>query len=316
MRKLGIVFLLTILLLMISACQSYEITYTDDDPFVLEMKGESLKILQLTDLHLTYGNDYRDRMTFRLIEKLNNENDYDLIVITGDLTMSPAAPRLFSKLISFMESLKTPWTFIFGNHETDFHAYGDFISRIPQNVEYLHFKVGPKITNGGIGNFHFTMTKDGIPFYRLYMLDSKAERDSYTEEEGQYDYLSFEQVDWYSSHVSNDSVESLVFMHIPLRQYIEVDTYQGIFLEDKVYAQGVDTGFFDAMLLHQKSKAVFVGHDHMNDFRFTKEGIYLFYGRATGFNGYGTLPKGGRIIEVLANGSIASTVTTGSGDWL
>ncbi len=244
---------------LITSCKPYVIEYTDNDPFTLEMKGDTLKILQITDLHLTYGIDDRDRKTFQLIKNLAVSDDYDLIVITGDLTMSPSAPTLFKSLINHMESLEIPWTFIFGNHETDYHDYSDFISRIPE-TEYLMFKVGPEITDGGYGNFKIEFTKNDQPFYNAYFLDSKAERDVYTEEEGEYDYLSLAQVSWYEDQVALDTVESLVFMHIPLRQYIDPETYVGVFREKMVYAQGVDTGFFDAMVTYNKSKAVFVGH--------------------------------------------------------
>lgn len=306
MRKLLMIATIIMSTMVLTACKAYEIIYTDNDPFIVEMKGETLKILQVTDLHLTYGNDYRDRRTFELIKHLNDQDDYDLIVITGDMTMSPGAPRLFRKLISVMESLKTPWTFIFGNHETDFHTYEDFLQQI-KHTEYLYFKVGPKIEDGGIGNFHFTFTKQQIPFYRLYLLDSKAEREHYTEEEGEYDFLSEAQVAWYENLVAQDTLESIIFMHMPLRQYIDAVNIVGVFREDKVYAQGVDTGFFHVMKTYGLSKAVFVGHDHLNDFYFFKEGIMLAYGRATGLNGYGDLEKGGRHIEILADGKTIST---------
>lgn len=311
MRKLMLILTIISMSFILSSCKDIKIIYTDDDPFVLEMKGDSLKILQLTDLHLTYGNDYRDRKTFELIKDLNDNDNYDLIVISGDLSMSPAGPRLFTKLIKFMESLKTPWTFVFGNHETDFNTYQDYLRRIPKDTKYMYFKVGPELNDGGVGNFHITMTKDGVPFERIYLLDSKAERKNYTEEEGQYDYLSTAQVDWYKNLVAEDEVNSLIFMHIPLRQYFEATDYEGVFLEDMVYAQGVDTGFFDAMVLYGKSQALFVGHDHLNDFYFTKEGVLLGYGRATGWNGYGNLQKGGRHIEILANGDLRTFIMTG-----
>ncbi|MDI6453176.1 metallophosphoesterase [Peloplasma aerotolerans] len=308
MKKVFYSIISIILLIFLSACQNtYEVEYSDNQPFQIEMKGDSLKILQLTDLHLSYGIDYRDRKTFQLITKLSKYDDYDLIVITGDLTMSPQAPMLFNKLINHMESLAIPWTFVFGNHETDFNNYGDFLKLI-NNTEYLYFKVGPKITDGGYGNFKIEFTKDGLPFYNAYFLDSKAERDTYTEEEGVYDYLSYEQVAWYEEHVSLDAVDSLVFMHIPLRQYINPIQYTGIFEEKMVYAQGVDTGFFDAMVTFGKSKAVFVGHDHLNDFSFVLNDIYLAYGRATGFNGYGYLERGGRHIEMNASSELDSYI--------
>ncbi len=300
-KKVFLLIITCFMTLMITACTSnQEIIYTDNEPFVIEMKGETLKILQITDLHLMYGIDHRDQRTLKLIRNLNNRDDYDLIVITGDLTMSPSAPRLFTQLLNFMESLETPWTFVFGNHETDFHSYHPFLNRI-KDTKYLYFKVGPMLEDGGVGNFKITFTKSGVPFYHTYFLDSKSERKDYTKEEGQYDYLSHAQVSWYEAFVSNDTQESIVFMHIPLRQYILANNYVGTFNEKMVYAQGKDTGFFDAMVTYGKSKAVFVGHDHLNDFYFYLEGILLAYGRATGFNGYGTLEKGGRHIEILEN---------------
>ncbi|MDO9629099.1 MAG: metallophosphoesterase [Acholeplasmataceae bacterium] len=311
MKKFLLTFLLLLSFFILSACTPYQIEYTDNTPFTLEIKGETLKILQVTDLHLAYGIDHRDRKTFDLIKNLANSDDYDLIVITGDLTMSPSAPRLFRKLISHMESLEIPWTFVFGNHETDFHTYEDFISSIPE-TEYLIFKVGPEIEDGGYGNFKIEFTKNNIPFYNAYFLDSKAERTTYTEEEGEYDYLSYAQVEWYENQVQHDLVDSLVFMHIPLRQFIDPENYVGIFREDKVYAQGVDTGFFDAMVTHGKSKAVFVGHDHLNDFYLMMDQIMLAYGRATGYNGYGNLEKGGRHIEILANNELYTYIILGS----
>jgi predicted MPP superfamily phosphohydrolase len=305
-KKIILVLTLISLVLLLIFSKPYEIIYTDDLPILLEVESDQLKILQITDLHLAYGIDHRDRRTYKLIEAMAKSEDFDLIVVTGDITMSPHAPMLFRNFIRFMESLKTPWTFIFGNHETDFHTYGHFLKQI-RNTEYLHFKVGPKIEDGGVGNFHIEFQNQGHTIYKAYFLDSKAERKDFTEEEGEYDYLSVAQVSWYESHASLDTVESIVFMHMPLRQYILVgDDYVGFFKEKKVYAQGVDTGFFDAMLLHQKSKAVFVGHDHKNDFYFFIQGIMLAYGRATGFNAYGILERGGRVIEI----SNANQITT------
>jgi len=311
MKRLLTALLMMTLVFGLSACKPYTIEYTDNDPFTLEIKGDTLKILQVTDLHLAYGIDYRDRKTLELIKNLAKSDDYDLIVITGDLTMSPYAPKLFLSLISHMESLEIPWTFVFGNHETDFHDYEDFLSIIPE-TEYLMFKVGPEITNGGYGNFKIEFTKNNLPFYNAYFLDSKAERKNYTEEEGEYDYLSLGQVWWYEDHVQTDTVDSLVFMHIPLRQFIDPIDYVGIFNEDKVYAQGVDTGFFNKMVTYGRSKALFVGHDHKNDFYLMMEGIMLAYGRATGYNGYGNLEKGGRHIEILANKELLTYIILGS----
>ncbi len=313
MKKLMFLVLLMFSLLTLSGCSKYEIEYTDNTAFQIEMKGDEVKILQVTDLHFAYGIDDYDNQTLKLIGAMAKADSYDLIVITGDLAMSPIAPFLFTKILNYMESLEIPWTFVFGNHETDFNDYSEFISRI-KDTEYLYFKVGPELEDGGYGNFKIEFMKNNQVFYNAYFLDSKAEREIYTEEEGEYGYLSEAQVAWYANSVQTDTVDSVVFMHIPLRQYIvdpvdDTDVYVGIFQEDMVYAQGVDTGFYDAMVTYGKSKGIFVGHDHKNDFYIiTDDDIMLVYGRATGYNGYGTLEKGGRQIEISALGVLSTRV--------
>ncbi|MBU1141475.1 MAG: metallophosphoesterase [Firmicutes bacterium] len=307
MKRVLVFSIIAVMVLTLYGCSAYEIEYTDNNPLQIEMKGDSLKILQVTDLHLSYGIDDYDNQTLKLIGDLAKADDYDLIVITGDMMMSPIAPALFTKLIRYMESLEIPWTFIFGNHEMDFNDYADFIQRI-KDTEYLYFKVGPELTNGVYGNFKIEFTKNNQVFYNAYFLDSKAEREIYTEEQGEYDYLSTAQVEWYEDLVQTDTVDSIVFMHIPLRQFIDSEGYVGIFNEDKVYAQGIDTGFFDAMVTYGKSKGVFVGHDHKNDFFIIRENIMLAYGRATGYNAYGNLELGGRHIEISALGVLSSRI--------
>ncbi len=308
MKKIILIFLVFMSVISLSGCASYEISYTDNDPFQIELQHDGLKILQVTDLHLSYGIDSYDHKTMNLIKDLADADDYDLIVITGDLTMSPAAPRLFTQFIKFMETIEIPWTFVFGNHETDFNTYEEILAKVDVPTEYMYFKVGPELADGGYGNFKIEFTKNSLPFYNAYFLDSKAERAVYTEEEGEYDYLSTAQVAWYDDSVSQDTVESVAFMHIPLRQYMNPTTYIGIFNEDKVYPQGVDTGFYDAMVDNGLTKGVFVGHDHKNDFYLTKDNIILAYGRATGFNAYGNLELGGRQIAISSTGVLTTTI--------
>lgn len=308
MKKITI-FTFFVLLFGLVSCQSanQSLEYTNDDPFVIEMQHDTLKILQLTDLHLLYGIDAFDRKTFNGIRKLVSSEDWDLVVITGDMTMSLSSPTLFAKLIRIMESLETPWTFVFGNHETDYCEYVNLLNKI-KNTSYLLFKVGPELDHGGVGNFKIEFTKDGNPFYHLYFMDSQSEREIYTEEEGEYDYIHPSQVEWYSNHVSMDTVDSLMYFHIPLRQFIDPLTYDGIFNEDKVYAQGIDTGLFDEIVFHGRTLGVFVGHDHLNNFSLIMDGVLLAYGQITGYNAYGDLDRGGRVVEISSTGVMTSYI--------
>ena len=301
---------------LVACNQSTVSIYSDDDPFILETQDDTIKILQLTDQHLMYGFGYNDQQTFALIETLANKDDYDLIVLTGDQTMAPRTIAIYRTLIQKMEALNIPWTFVFGNHDNDFCSYESLIEAIlDEETTYLMFKVGPEIVEGGYGNFKINFTYQGEVIYHAYFLDSKNEEDHYTEEQGEYGYLSVDQVNWYENSVEQDERESVVFMHIPLRQYMDVDesdpSFTGNFNEDKVYAQGKDTGFFQAMLDYGMSKAVFVGHDHLNDFSFIKDGILLAYGRNSGYSAYGNLQRGGRHIEIDINQQITTYIVLG-----
>ena len=296
--KRVLLFFLVLPFFTLLGCDQLEPFYTDNEPIILEMKGDELKILQLTDNHLTYGMDYNDRQTYKAIEALVLSDDWDLVVFTGDMVMSPLAIPLFRHLVNLMESLEVNWTFILGNHDRDYHRAERLLS-VTKDTEYLQFKVGPELEDGGAGNFKITFTKNAQPFYHLYFLDSKSETD-HPNRLTKYDFLSEAQVAWFEDFVKEDTVPNVVFMHTPLLQFELVDNYTGIFGEP-VHPQGLDTGFFDLAVSYGLTQGIFVGHDHENDFAFTLEGIVLAYGRYTGYNAYGSLELGGRVIHVDEN---------------
>jgi len=108
--------------------------------------------------------------------------------------------------------------------------------------------------------------------------------------------------------VGEDDHPSLVFTHIPLIQFAEAETYEGVFEEPRVFSQERETGMFDAMVRQGKTVGFFCGHDHLNDFKFDREGILFAYGRVTGHNDYGDLEKGGRVIEIDESGAMNTYV--------
>lgn len=293
-------------LFLLSGCQTVlDPFYTDNEPIVIEMRNEHLKILQLTDNHLTYGIDYNDRQTYKAIEDLVRSDDWDLVVFTGDMVMSPFAMPLFRHLIRVMEALEVPWTFILGNHDRDYHSAERLLS-VTRGTEYLHFKVGPELDEGGAGNFKITFTQNGEPFYHLYFLDSKSEND-HPDQVTKYDFFSPSQVAWFDDFVAQDTVENLVFLHTPLLQFELAQDVVGTRGEPS-HPQGLDTGFFDTAVKYGLTRGMFVGHDHDNDFSFTLEGIVLSYGRFTGYNAYGYMEIGGRIIEINENKEFSTRI--------
>ena len=279
------------------------VEHSSDDPIVVEMKGESLAILQMTDLHLNNALDPDDGKTLQTITTLVESREWDLVVFTGDLVSTLWEPRQMKRLAEHMEALGVPWTFCLGNHETDSSTYRKVIDGIGE-TEHLLFQTGPDLEDGSCGAFRIVFTKEGIPFYTLYFLDSSVE-----DAEGRHEVISEEEVAWYSGHVAEDATPSIAFTHIPLLQFEEAADYEGYWGED-VCPQESDTGFFQAMVDGGKTVALFVGHDHWNDYSFTMEGILLAYCRKTGTNSYGTLDHGGRVIEIDPSGTMTTYIVT------
>ncbi len=314
MKNIYAFFIFILLSLFLVACTSDRynddgIIFTDDTPFEIALNEPNLKILQLTDLHLIYGNDNHDRKTYSLMEKLILSDHYDFIVLTGDQTMSPKAPRLYKTLISFMESFEIPWTFMFGNHDTDYHTYQDIL-KVIEDTTYLYFKTGPRFEMVSVGNFKITFTYEDEAFYHLYVMDSK----SYQLVDGKKDYgwIDEEQFAWYKQQITLDSKPHSLFMHIPIETFELYDSYayEGVFREKKVYKQGMNIFNIDEITPLSKLQGLFVGHDHLNDISFNYNGVILAYGRSTGYNGYGDLEKGGRHIEISNNHVLTTYVKT------
>lgn len=303
MKKPLLILILVFMLFLSSCSVNHELidSYNEQELRSINLTKDNIKIMQLTDLHFTYGFDALDKKTYKLLDNMFKKESPDVIVITGDLFMSILAPKILKEFISFMESYQIPWTITFGNHEREYHHITKIVKILMEaKTNYLIFHYGPKLSlnnTHGYSNFKINVTINDVPFLNLYMLDSKDNRkDGVKNKRFPYDYLSVEQVNWFKDEVSNDSVNSLAFMHMPLMQFLK---YEGDDIREKMWPQGEDTGFFEAIIAtNKKTMGVFVGHDHNNEFSFYYEGVLLAYGRSSGYNAYGTYEKGSRIIIV------------------
>ncbi len=309
MQKKHISFL-AVALFSLSACSTRtEIKYSDDTPIRINLTTPSLKIVQFSDIHLNYGFDKSDHLTFELIKNVTNEVKPDLIVFTGDQTLSITSVARYKDLTNFMDEIKTPWTFVFGNHDNDYTTKAKILKGVfSLEPEYLYFKEGPELDKDGVGNFSFNYFYNDQPFYNLYFLDSKDElKRKETDSLSKYKYLSAEQVDWYSQKAGEDktsNVYSSLFMHIPLVQFSLSLDFENVSIQSK------DTGLFNSILTHGVTQAVFVGHNHTTDSVFTHQGIKLVHGRLSGFNASGTIARGARIIEITPTSGTEPLLTT------
>lgn len=79
-------------------------------------KSEIIKFVQLTDLHVSVGNE-NDFLLQNIIKEINN-SDFEFVVVTGDLTNRGADDEL-KQVHSILSELKIPYYVISGNHETN-----------------------------------------------------------------------------------------------------------------------------------------------------------------------------------------------------
>ncbi|MDQ6530044.1 PQQ-binding-like beta-propeller repeat protein [Flavobacterium sp. LHD-85] len=79
-------------------------------------KSENIKFVQLTDLHVSVGND-NDFLLQNIVKEINN-SDFEFAIVTGDLTNRGADDEL-KQVNSILSQLKIPYYVISGNHETN-----------------------------------------------------------------------------------------------------------------------------------------------------------------------------------------------------
>ena len=79
-------------------------------------KSGNIKFVQLTDLHVSVGND-NDFLLQNIVKEINN-SDNEFVVVTGDLTNRGADDEL-KQVHSILSKLKKPYYVVSGNHETN-----------------------------------------------------------------------------------------------------------------------------------------------------------------------------------------------------
>jgi hypothetical protein len=272
-------------------------------------------IVQFTDMHI--GNTdsdsakerEKDRKTIALIEQVIELEKPDLIVHTGDLIWSHGIldPRKsFRRAISPAVNSNVPWAAVFGNHDAEEGVTREELLAIQLESDSCYSQAGPAEING-VGNYRLMIKNadNSENAAALYFLDSGSDA---PEPIGGYAWIQSDQVNWYREQASLCSEEhgsplpALAFFHIPLPEYDEVWKKGKVsgFKNENVCCAKLNSGLFTTMVEAGDVMGTFVGHDHDNDYCAILHGIRLCYGRVTGYNTYGKLPRGARVIRLFA----------------
>ncbi|HWT74004.1 MAG TPA: metallophosphoesterase family protein [Mobilitalea sp.] len=249
------------------------------------------KILQFTDIHFSDDNE-EDHRTTKLMERLIGEEKPAFIMVTGDTVYGPENILHITKALEPIVKADIPWSFTFGNHDTEGGSDYAALFKVVENLPNCHtFNADASIQ--GYAN-HYLQVKNNSSETKWVLFGIDSGNYSQLPDVGGYAYVTGNQIQWYLQmirdleHSAND-FSALIFMHIPLPEYNEVWDMEMCYGEKReaVCCPRINSGFFTALLEAGHGKAVFVGHDHINDYMGTLHGITLAYGRATGFNTYG-----------------------------
>ena len=269
-------------------------------------KDQAFKICQLTDIHLSpLPLNEESKRTVRELTKFLQDQQFDLLIVTGDLLWGLGNPEPEATLLQLYEILnqtKTPVAITYGNHD----AEGDFsrqqLRGFERHLKYLADK-HDSYTVFDRQNYVLDIYCDDQIRNKLYVFDSG----DYGKWgiASKYAVIEPEQIMWYLKHSQKRDVNNcdLSFLHIPLpeyRQAVKEELIAGQHLEE-ICCGEPNSGLFYAFERQKNVKGVFAGHDHDNNFQSKLAGIELNYGNISGYNTYCQFARGARIINLYAD---------------
>lgn len=272
----------------------------------LSFRDGKFTIAQFTDLHWT-PKSTNCSVTAATIRDVIGREQPDLAVLSGDIVTEQPALEGWNQVIALFEETCTPFVVTMGNHDGEYLSKDSIFDILLSSPYYVGSK-GPSNLSG-CGNCVLPLyASDGSDksVAALYCLDSNDYQSN--ELYGTYDWIRFNQINWFrqqhdSLRIANNglSVPSLLFLHIPLKEFEELDGDNKTFgnaLEGGISSAFVNSGMFASLVEAQDVMGVFAGHDHDNDFIGINGSIALGYGRVTGADAYGSLTRGARIISL------------------
>lgn len=269
---------------------------------------QRFKIIQLTDIHLgEVPFNEEDLRTLGKIDETLAKERPDLICITGDLIWSEGVKqpeRGYHALIKVINKYDYPVVVTYGNHDSEEGLNRSDLREIEKTITHLVDKKQAFIDSRNRECFTVELVADELLTNVLYVFDTGSMAPG---EIPGYDFISREQIDWYEKtyhHYKNHHAETrdIALMHIPLPEYEQAAERitKGCFWEQnpRIAAPDLNTGLFARFVFNQHISFIFCGHDHDNNFEGVYLGINCVYGNVSGYNCYGDLPRGYRLITL------------------
>ena len=330
---------LSLLPFLLSGCAAESPEYRN----FVEIGEDGIRIIQLADCHWGMYSDLRREKAY--LSALIDFSDADMAILTGDQVLLADKKTYRELLDTLEESDLSHFALAWGNHDEQ----GLYPFSYPTDLALSYPKCLNKDNPGddvfGASNFVIDLAYLGKRVHSLYVLDSNKLSPSGLSLP--YDVIHQDQIDWYAEMVEEQRredgyrVPQSLFFHIGLWQYeyaYRLRGHLGEYSEDpscpgtlfdysgdmgeeswevpglgetRVYCGYEDSGLFEKAS-ELGAKAMFVGHDHKNDFcalysasSDPDEAIALCYGLKSG-EGLTYLEGhlGANIIDINSRGEI------------
>ncbi|XVF33048.1 hypothetical protein REPUB_Repub17cG0134800 [Reevesia pubescens] len=310
-----------------------------------DRNGE-FKILQVADMHYANGKTTpcldvlpsqvpgcSDLNTSSFIQRMIEAEKPNFIVFTGDnIYGADAKDSAESMNAAFAPAIAAgiPWAAVLGNHDQEGTLLREGVMKHIVGLKHTLSQFNPseaKIIDG-FGNYNLEV--GGVEgseladksVLNLYFLDS-GDYSKVPFIPG-YGWIKASQQLWFQRTSANLSraymsppnaqespAPGLVYFHIPLPEFARFDSSSitGV-KQEGISSPYVNSGFFRRMVKAGDVKAVFIGHDHINDFCGKLTGIQLCYAGGFGYHAYGKAgwPRRARVV-------VASLEKTKEGGW-
>ncbi|KAK9280504.1 hypothetical protein L1049_014196 [Liquidambar formosana] len=281
------------------------------------------KILQVADMHYADGKttpcvdllptqfaSCSDLNTTAFVHRMILAEKPHLIVFTGDNIFGfDATDAVTSLNAAFAPAVSSniPWAAVLGNHDQESTLSREGVMKHIVGIKNTFSQFNPDNAHfiDGFGNYNLEVRGvEGSSFHNksilnLYFLDS-GDYSTVPSIPG-YGWIKPSQQLWFQrtsaklrrAYMSKPDTEKgsapgLVYFHIPLPEFASFDSsnFTGV-KQEGISSASVNSGFFTTMVEAGDVKAVFTGHDHVNDFCGELTGIKLCYAGGFGYHAYG-----------------------------
>ncbi|KAA8516237.1 hypothetical protein F0562_019416 [Nyssa sinensis] len=310
-----------------------------------DRKGE-FRILQVADMHYGDGKSTpcldvlpkqfagcSDLNTSAFIHRMILAENPHLIVFTGDNIFGFDAMDAATSMNAAFDaaiSSNIPWAAVLGNHDQESTLSREGVMKHIVSMKHTLSQLNPpeaKVIDG-FGNYNLEI--HGVEgssvvnksVLNLYFLDS-GDYSTVPSIPG-YGWIKPSQQLWFQrtsmklrrAYMSKPEAQKspapgLAYFHIPLPEYASFHSsnFTGV-KQEGISSASVNSGFFTTMVEAADVKAVFTGHDHLNDFCGELTGIHLCYAGGFGYHAYGKAGWARRARVV-----VASLEKTEKGGW-